>query len=329
MNETNRPKKITPDSKEFVLLSGIAGGIAGCVAKTCVAPLDRVKILYQTHHSGYIADANSRFGVVKSLCRIYKTHGVWGLFQGHTATLYRIFPYAGIKFVAYEQVRRFLIPTPSQETTVRRFLTGSLAGVASVLFTYPLELIRVRLAFFTESGRRPRFTDTIRLIYKENARRNILAGKFQNLLGVLNFYQGFGVTLLGMFPYAGMSFLAYDTAIDFLAKPSVARYLNTTTVDSGERRLKAWAELGAGAVAGMCGQTLSYPLEVIRRKMQVAGSYQQNGLLTLRKTIMSIFRQSGLRGFYVGLTIGYAKVIPMVSISFFVYSRSKRWLRLE
>jgi solute carrier family 25 protein 16 len=36
---------------------------------------------------------------------IYKNAGFMGLFQGHSATLIRIFPYAAIKFVAYEQYR--------------------------------------------------------------------------------------------------------------------------------------------------------------------------------------------------------------------------------
>lgn len=36
---------------------------------------------------------------------IFKSGGLIGLFQGHSVTLLRIFPYAAIKFVAYEQYR--------------------------------------------------------------------------------------------------------------------------------------------------------------------------------------------------------------------------------
>ena len=35
------------------LSSGVAGGIAGCVAKSAIAPLDRVKILFQTSNAEF------------------------------------------------------------------------------------------------------------------------------------------------------------------------------------------------------------------------------------------------------------------------------------
>lgn len=38
--------------------------------------------------------------------QIYREAGVRGLLQGHSATLLRIFPYAGIKFMAYEAIHR-------------------------------------------------------------------------------------------------------------------------------------------------------------------------------------------------------------------------------
>src|SRR5258708_33608817 len=41
-------------------------------------------------------------GVVRAAKDINRMHGLRGLFQGHSATLLRIFPYAAIKFMAYE-----------------------------------------------------------------------------------------------------------------------------------------------------------------------------------------------------------------------------------
>lgn len=76
---------------------------------------------------------------------IRRSEGAKGLFKGHSATLLRIFPYAAIKFLTYEQIRAVVITSREQETPFRRLISGSLAGVTSVFFTYPLELIRVRL----------------------------------------------------------------------------------------------------------------------------------------------------------------------------------------
>src|ERR1039458_7748572 len=114
-------------------------------AKTLVAPLDRVKILFQASNPKFAKYTGSWFGVVTAMKDIYKEDGTRGLFRGHSATILRIFPYAAIKFLAYEQIRAVIIHSPEHETPIRRLLSGSMAGVTSVFFTYPLELVRVRL----------------------------------------------------------------------------------------------------------------------------------------------------------------------------------------
>ena len=43
-------------------------------------------------------------GVFRASRDIYAETGIRGLLQGHSATLIRIFPYAAIKFMAYDQI---------------------------------------------------------------------------------------------------------------------------------------------------------------------------------------------------------------------------------
>jgi solute carrier family 25 protein 16 len=146
---------------------------------------------------------------------------------------------------------------------------------------------------------------------------------------LINFYRGFSPTLLGMLPYAGMSFLTHDTAGDVLRHPKLAKW---TTLPRPENAppgkpvpLRSWAELLAGGVAGLVSQTASYPLEVIRRRMQVGGAVGDGRRLRIGETAALVMRERGLRGFFVGLTIGYAKVVPMVAASFYTYERLKLW----
>jgi solute carrier family 25 protein 16 len=87
--------------------------------------------------------------------------------------------------------------------------------------------------------------------------------------------------------------------------------------------LKAWAQLLAGGLAGLVSQTASYPLEVIRRRMQVGGAVGDGHRLGIAETATRIYKEAGFRGFWVGLTIGYVKVVPMVAVSFFTYERMK------
>lgn len=294
--------------------------------------------------------------------QINQQDGFRGLFRGHSATLLRIFPYAGIKFLAYEQFRAVIIRDSGQETPVRRFLSGSLAGVTSVFFTYPLEIIRVRLAFETRRDQsRASLRRICSQIYREHppiptsissetssstSSTPIKAAAAQTLnkvtpqSGLVNFYRGFSPTIVGMLPYAGVSFLTYDTVRDWLRSPLLAPYTtipakptrssssepSSDTVSPSRLRLNNAAQLTAGALAALVSQTASYPLEVIRRRMQVGGAVGDGKMLGIRETAVSIWMERGVRGFFVGLGIGYLKVVPMGAVSFWVYERSKRLL---
>jgi hypothetical protein len=52
-------------------------------------------------------------GAFRAGTQIYTESGVLGLFQGHSATLLRIFPYAAIKFMAYDQVHDVCLASSS------------------------------------------------------------------------------------------------------------------------------------------------------------------------------------------------------------------------
>lgn len=263
---------------------------------------------------------------------INRQDGLRGLFRGHSATLLRIFPYASIKFLSYEQFRSALIQSPAHETPLRRLLSGSLAGVSSVFVTYPLEVIRVRLAFETKRDSRSSLSTICKQIYSEHPPKPsstipvpgaAAAVAATPNSGLINFYRGFSPTLAGMIPYAGVSFLTHDTAGDWLRSPALAPYTMITSPISGKPVLRYWAELLSGGAAGLVSQTAAYPLEVIRRRMQVGGAVGDGHRLGMAETTARIWREKGWRGFFVGLGIGYMKVVPMAAVSFFVYEKGK------
>ncbi|EFW98546.1 mitochondrial carrier protein [Grosmannia clavigera kw1407] len=340
--------QIDKQSFSYVWRTGVAGGLAGCAAKTIVAPLDRVKILFQASNPQYVKYSGSWAGVAQTMRLIYQQDGPLGLFRGHSATLLRVFPYAAVKFLAYEQIRSFIIPRKEHETPLRRLLSGSLAGVTSVFFTYPLELIRVRLAFETRRDTHSSLLSICRRIYVEHPATAIATAtatattattassmaKTPSLApprsGIINFYRGFSPTILGMLPYAGMSFLTHDTCGDLLRLPLVAAWTTlpqpTNAPPGKPAPLRAWAELLAGGIAGLVSQTASYPLEVIRRRMQVGGAVGDGHRFNIAETARLIMHERGLRGFFVGLTIGYVKVMPMAAAAFYTYERLKRHL---
>ena len=65
-------------------------------------------------------------------------------------------------------------------------------------------------------------------------------------------------------------------------------------------------------ISAACGQAVSFPLDVVSRRMVV----ERGGFLAVARRL---FRKSGLRGFYAGLRATTVKTIPMSSLSFFTY----------
>lgn len=238
---------------------------------------------------------------------------------------------------------QILMPTREKETNARRFLAGaisgfflvaidctriwSLLGTMSVLVTYPLDVIRVRMAFQTKAPNHhghiahPTFTQAYKRIYNEHSTlsgspSNANTRPYLEQFPILKFYRGFSVTLAGMVPYAGVSFLCWGFLRSRFLPPDKTGHKPPTPI----------ADLAIGAISGLIAQTASYPFEIVRRRMQVGGITRPDRWLRLGETIAAIWKCGGWRGFYVGLSIGYLKVVPMTAVSFAVWQGGKRLL---
>ncbi|XP_043909867.1 mitochondrial coenzyme A transporter SLC25A42 isoform X2 [Protopterus annectens] len=142
-------------------------------------------------------------------------------------------------------------------------------------------------------------------------------GRYSNILhvfirisrdeGLKTLYRGFAPTVLGVIPYAGLSFFTYETL-----KKLHAEY-------SGRSQPYPYERLIFGACAGLIGQSSSYPLDVVRRRMQTAG-VTGHAYSTIIGTMWEIIREEGLiRGLYKGLSMNWVKGPIAVGISFMTF----------
>ena len=246
-------------------------------------------------------------GVFNALRHIARTEGAKGIYRGNSATLFRIFPYAAIQYMSFEQYRRWLAPTSNDLTSPNtnapsyiKLIAGSMAGATSVICTYPLDLMRTRLAYQVSIAPHINVLSALKSSYREK--------------GLKSLYYGLGPTLLGILPYAGVSFLVYGTLKSFCFRHASN---HTIFLSDDREELRIPIRLACGAIAGALGQTTSYPLDIIRRRMQAHGLSEY--VPFYRHTwhaIQEIWRSQGFRGFYVGLSVNYIKVAPAVSVSF-------------
>ncbi|XP_075251651.1 solute carrier family 25 member 16-like [Convolutriloba macropyga] len=300
---------------ENISKSFLAGGIAGCCAKTAVAPLDRTKILLQVHSSAY----KEKSRVFKIMTNIYKEEGVPGLYRGNMAMIIRVFPYAALQFTTYEQYRRIFYATFGPDSHFGRALPGSCAGLTAVTFTYPLEFVRSRLAYQTKANIiYTSYLDTFRKVYTAED-------------GLRAFYRGITASWLGMIPYAGLSFYTFETLKRKCLKTRWNVICKTNANDPNELVLRSFVHSVIGGFAGAVAQTVSYPCDVTRRRMQLSRilphSKEYKNIIS---TMKFVYKEHGIiNGLYKGLSINYMRIIPQTSVSFTVYEFMKTLLNLQ
>ena len=114
--------------------------------------------------------------------------------------------------------------------------------------------------------------------------------------GFRSLYRGFIPTLLGIFPYAGISFYSYDTLKIYMRTRWPDRTLNA------EGDLWTMYQLSAGAIAGALAQTVAYPLDVVRRRMQLVGMARVvPQYSSTADALRAIWRTEGIRGLFLSL----------------------------
>ncbi|KAJ6647274.1 Graves disease carrier protein [Pseudolycoriella hygida] len=287
---------------EFVFKNLLAGGVAGMCSKTTVAPLDRIKILLQAHSTHY-----KHLGVFSGLHNIVRKESFLALYKGNGAQMVRIFPYAAIQFTSFEIYKKYLgsiIPSTTFIKHSDKFVAGAAAGVSAVFLTYPLDTIRARLAFqVTGEHKYTGIVHTAITIFKSEG-------------GVRALYRGFVPTLMGMVPYAGFSFYCFEMMKFVCMKYSPNYTCKKCDKNTGGLVLNIPAKLLCGGFAGAVAQSFSYPLDVTRRRMQLAMMVPETAKfgMGMLKTLSLIYRENGIvRGLYRGMSINYLRACPMFS----------------
>nr|XP_046918052.1 calcium-binding mitochondrial carrier protein SCaMC-3-like [Dermatophagoides farinae] len=267
----------------------LAGGVAGAVSRTSTAPLDRLKVFLQVRG----AEFN---GLGVCLKHMIQEGGVLSLWRGNGINVLKIAPETAMKFMTFDQLKRWIHSgDPSTEITImERFLAGSIAGAVSQTVIYPMEVLKTRFCL-RETGQYRGLFDAAQKIYSNG--------------GIKNFYRGYIPNLIGIIPYAGIDLTIYET----LKK----MYMKSHSLEEAP----VYVCLTCGTVSSTFGQIASYPLALIRTRMQSETGHHRSSMIDMFRTIM---RNEGPRGLYRGITANIMKVAPAVSISYVVYEYTRR-----
>jgi len=280
----------------------VAGGIAGAVSRTCTAPLDRLKVMLQVH------GGRKKLNMVDAMKYMLREGGYKGLWRGNGLNVIKIAPESALKFGAYDEMKRFIKGKDNRDLFIyERFMAGSFAGAFSQTVIYPLEVLKTRLAL-RKTGEFTGILDCAKKIFSAD--------------GCKVFYRGYWPNLFGIIPYAGIDLAVYET----LKKTFLERYAKAGDAPN------ALLLLSCGTFSSCCGQLAAYPLALVRTKLQSQAGAQlhlpkeQTHTLGLFRYIV---RTEGLKGLYRGIIPNFCKVAPAVSISYYVYERTRSRLGVE
>ncbi|XP_054567614.1 calcium-binding mitochondrial carrier protein SCaMC-1 [Eptesicus fuscus] len=292
------PDEFTEDEK----MSGqwwrqlLAGGIAGAVSRTSTAPLDRLKVMMQVHGS-----KSDKMNIYGGFRQMVKEGGFFSLWRGNGTNVLKIAPETAIKFSAYEQYKKMLTREGQTIGTFERFVSGSMAGATAQTFIYPMEVLKTRLAV-GKTGQYAGLFDCAKKILKHE--------------GMGAFFKGYIPNILGIIPYAGIDLAVYE-----LLKSHWLEHFAKDTVNPGVAVL-----LGCGALSSTCGQLASYPLALVRTRMQAQAMIEGSPQLNMVGLFRRIISKEGVPGLYRGITPNFMKVLPAVGISYAVYENMKQTL---
>lgn len=304
--DMNVPDDFTPSE----MISGmwwrhlVAGGVAGAVSRTCTAPLDRLKVFMQVHGCRGLR-------IVTCLRGMLKEGGILSLWRGNGINVLKIAPESAIKFWAYEQAKRIIRRATNHSTNAavpeltiyERFAAGSIAGGVSQSIIYPLEVLKTRFAL-RKTGEYRNIIEAVKKIYKTE--------------GIRCFYRGYVPNLLGILPYAGIDLAVYETLKN--------NYLRRHE----EEAPSAYLLLACGTASSTCGQVCSYPLALVRTRLQAQFvDAKTKSKDTMTSVFKDIIKAEGLKGLYRGITPNFMKVAPAVSISYLVYEKTRVALGVE
>lgn len=197
------------------------------------------------------------------------------------ANVVRYFPTQALNFAFKDTYKRIFNPYNSKTDPVKFFignlLSGGMAGATSLTFVYPLDFARTRLAADIGKGAADR---------QFNGMGDCLM-KIQKTDGISGLYQGFGISVAGIFFYRASYFGCYDSGKKFIF--------------ADEKKANIIAKfIFAQFVTGFSG-IVSYPLDTVRRRLMMQsgrGEVLYNGTLDCFAKIYK--NEGGLKPFFKG-----------------------------
>lgn len=201
-----------------------------------------------------------------------------------------------------------------QSQPLVHFLCGSFAGCSATLMSHPFDVIRTRMISqynFTKA-----YTNIKQAIY--------LLVKNEGFLGL---YRGFLPTIIQIMPYSGAQFAIYKVLKSYCHKYNDNGDYIMFNIYKNDTKFQIQSSLICGAFSGLFSKVLVYPLDLIKKRLQIRGfemHRSQNFGYTPRyegfiHCIIYTLRTEKFTAFYKGLVPSMLKATISTALHFWLY----------
>jgi solute carrier family 25 (mitochondrial aspartate/glutamate transporter), member 12/13 len=244
-----------------------------------------VKTRMQNQREGHRLYANSK----DCFQQIVKKEGYRGLYRGLVPQLVGVTPEKAIKLVVNDALKDLFGQVEGEENIALETLAGCGAGASQVIFTNPIEVVKIRLQVAGEiQGERPKGAVAI---VKE--------------LGFSGLYKGASACFLRDIPFSGIYFPLYGNLKKMLKKDG--------------QEIGAFEVLTAGSLAGAVAASMTTPIDVVKTRLQVQARQGQETYSNILDCFIKIGKNEGWRAFWKGVLPRTCRSSPQFGVTLLTY----------
>lgn len=279
----------------------IAGSIGGASCVFVGQPLDTVKVKMQTFPTLY----NNG---LKCFTQTFMKEGIQGLYAGTVPSLAANIAENSVLFAAYGMCQKIVQytlrkPNVSDLNAFHNACAGFLAAFFSSLTLCPTELVKCRLQAMRE-------TFSMRGETRPNIGPWTLTRTILQTEGIAGMFRGLTPTFAREMPGYFFFFGGYEVSKVLLTPPG------RTKDEIGLVRTVI-----CGGIGGMCLWSAIFPFDVIKSRIQVAGS--SDAMVPL---MIKIIKHEGVKVLYKGYGPTMLRTIPACGALFVAFEFSKKYM---
>ncbi|RUS72268.1 hypothetical protein EGW08_019969 [Elysia chlorotica] len=272
----------------------LLGSLAGATGATAVYPIDLVKTRLQNQRSTSFVGEMMYKNSFDCFKKVIRHEGVRGLYRGLAPQLVGVAPEKAIKLTMNDLMRDKLMTKDGTLPLWAEMVAGGTAGASQVVFTNPLEIVKIRLQVAGE--------------IVGNAR--VSAISVIKDLGFFGLYKGAKACFLRDIPFSAIYFPTYAHVKKGFADEN--GYNSPGTL------------LLSATIAGMPAAFFPTPADVIKTRLQVAarsGQTSYNGVIDCAR---KIYAEEGFGAFWKGGPARVFRSSPQFGVTLLTYELLQR-----